>query len=474
MPSKGLSVYSYIGVPGPFTVEFSVPGPNGTIVNTSADNFGVKSLEIESHNIAGLRNFTGRFQWRVLRDGVEVASKFNDINTFTGNLAGGEMLSTQHFTPIKFEDVIIAYGFYDAGHGEAGLTNRDQCYITICSDHSSWMGTVAPPGSPEAQQPFSKFVLAAPHDDGMCSMQNADAVLAAADPTMVNKLMEELPRLHFFNHLPVDAIAHLLPNIVYTLSVTQKKEISMMLAVGARYFEFRPAMLHPIFEEVSHLPQKYYFQHACIPGVAFDDFLEDQVEFLDAHPTEIVVIHIRFDNIVAACKKPTNEDIFKILTEACSKAKNAPLAWGQRECFSRSIDSLRNDGTRLICVILAEKYDSWTAEAYATLNADPIIKQFESMNTEGQESTDLTVLQCQATSQSIKEVAVYSVLSSNAATSCLTSTKAMLNKTTLPWIREHALERLKADRTIVIMNDFIDGATTDTSVMLSRRRLEMQ
>ena len=43
----------------------------------------------------------------------------------------------------------------------------------------------------------------------------------------------------------------------------------------------------------------------------------------------------------------------------------------------------------------------------------------------------------------------------------------------LPWIRENALDRLRAERTIVIMNDFIDGATTDTSIQLSAQRLEM-
>jgi hypothetical protein len=136
MPSKGINVYSYVNVPG-FTVEFCVPGPDGSfniITNSSSDNFSVKGLELESHNIPGLRKFVGRFQWRVLRDGVEVASKYNDINTFTGNLEGGQMLSTQHFTPIKLDDGIITYGFYDAGHGEAGLTNRDQCkrsYLVI-------------------------------------------------------------------------------------------------------------------------------------------------------------------------------------------------------------------------------------------------------------------------------------------------------------------------------------------------------
>ena len=42
---------------------------------------------------------------------------------------------------------------------------------------------------------------------------------------------------------------------------------------------------------------------------------------------------------------------------------------------------------------------------------------------------------------------------------------------TLPWIRANALTNLQADKNIVIMNDFIDGATTDTSIELSRQRL---
>ena len=94
------------------------------------------------------------------------------------------------------------------------------------------------------------------------------------------------------------------------------------------------------------------------------------------------------------------------------------------------------------------------------------------MDTAGQESTDLTVLQCQATSQSIKEVLVYSVLSAKAASCYLTSTKRALDMQTLPWIRANALDRLQM-KTIVIMNDFIDGATMDTSIELSRKRLDV-
>ena len=65
-----------------------------------------------------------------------------------------------------------------------------------------------------------------------------------------------------------------------------------------------------------------------------------------------------------------------------------------------------------------------------------------------------------------------SILSSNAASSCLTSTKGALDMRTLPWIRAKAVDSLQADKNIVIMNDFIDGATTDTSIELSRRRLD--
>lgn len=80
-------MYSYVSPklpPGQYAVEFSVPGPDGVIVNGVADNFSVKSLEMESKNIPGHLNFVGKFEWRVLSNGSEVASAHNFINTFTG------------------------------------------------------------------------------------------------------------------------------------------------------------------------------------------------------------------------------------------------------------------------------------------------------------------------------------------------------------------------------------------------------
>ena len=92
MPSKGITVYSYISVQG-YQIEFRVP--KDSVRNTAADNFTSKNLEVESSNIKGLGHYTGRFEWEVIDpDGNVIGSRHNDINSVTGNLEGGDMIST--------------------------------------------------------------------------------------------------------------------------------------------------------------------------------------------------------------------------------------------------------------------------------------------------------------------------------------------------------------------------------------------
>ena len=335
---------------------------------------------------------------------------------------------------------------------------------------ATWMGDIARPGSTEEGKPFSRFVLAAPHDEGMNSMQNADVVLKTVNKDTIDQLSSTLKQVSWFSEIITnEGLIYMLSDIIYGLAITQKDTISTMLGLGARYFEFRPADVHPLFKAL--LPNQLYFQHFCIPGISFVEFLNELVKFLDDHPTETITLHIRWDGIANGCREPSNDEIRKLLDTACAQTHHQPLSWGDRTCFSESIGKLRSTGRRLIYLLEAPKYDSWTQEAYATLSASPIINRFESMNTAGQADSDITVLQCQASSTEIKDVIIYSVLASNAATSCLSSTKAMLDTKTLPWIRGHALDRLQAEKTIVIMNDWIDGATTDLAVELSRRRL---
>ena len=175
MPSKGVETYSYIAIPT-CTVRFSVPG--GSVIHNYEHNFSSTHLEVESKHIPGLQNFTGRFSFEVFNGEHLVTSQWFDINSFTGKLEGGSMISSQDQLSIVNDDVIISYGFYAAGHGIAGLTNKNQCYVTIVSRsiHSTWMTNVVPPGSDAEQKPFSRFVLAAPHDDGMNSMKTWSVV----------------------------------------------------------------------------------------------------------------------------------------------------------------------------------------------------------------------------------------------------------------------------------------------------------
>jgi hypothetical protein len=92
MPSKGIQVYSYISVDG-YEVEFSVP--KKAIRKTAADNFTCDELEVESSNLEGLRNFTGRFEWKAYDPkGAVVGSSYNMINSLTGKLESGLMRST--------------------------------------------------------------------------------------------------------------------------------------------------------------------------------------------------------------------------------------------------------------------------------------------------------------------------------------------------------------------------------------------
>ena len=168
-------------------------------------------------------------------------------------------------------------------------------------------------------------------------------------------------------------IARALPNAIYGLAITQKDPIPVLLDIGARYFEFRPAHLLPEFEGKSHhVPSRPYFQHACIPGLAFEDFLEQIVSFLDENPPEHVVIHVRWDNVVSQCRKPTPEELDAAFDVAVSQSSTG-LQWGDSSCFSEKIATLRADGRRLIRVVETDKYDSWTAKAYATVLPGPII-----------------------------------------------------------------------------------------------------
>ncbi|KAG9233218.1 PLC-like phosphodiesterase [Amylocarpus encephaloides] len=451
MPSKGVQCYSYIAVQG-CAIEFNVPG--GGIRKDGFRQFGNDHLEVDKKNIHGVFNFTGTFSFTVTQNGTQIAHQQLDINTMTGNLEGGTMNHMEATPSILAGEVIVNYGFYDAPdavQGAAGLPTSDQC-------------------SPQSDKPFSRWFLPAAHDVGMNSMENSEAVLhsdALIDVMRkINPVFAEVAGM--MTHSAVKAIA---PNIVKGLALTQKDTIAMMLSIGIRYFEFRPAYLHNEIRDTAGIPNGLYFMHSAIPGMAYSQFLRDTVDFLVQHPDEMVVVQLRWDGVPAECARPSDEDMNNHLNVALGASNGAIQHGTIDDMLHKSAAQLRAEQKRLILFVNSDSFSTYTDLGNATINGDSILAEFNTLSPEKQAGHPFTNLQCQATATNIPDVVAFSVLNANASSSCLLATKPICDSKTLPWIQREA-GRLDPSILVVVMNDFVDGATADVCIEWSRRRLE--
>lgn len=153
MPSKGIQIYSYIAVSG-CQIEFNVPG--GNLVKNQLRTFSDDHLEVDKAHISGFFDFTGTFSFRVTENGNQIANESANINVLTGNIEAGTMKTMENQTSVVTNDLIVSYGYYEAGPGVAGLPSSDQCWVAVTPNYSAWMGQVAPQGSPQAAKPFSR------------------------------------------------------------------------------------------------------------------------------------------------------------------------------------------------------------------------------------------------------------------------------------------------------------------------------
>lgn len=314
-------------------------------------------------------------------------------------------------------------------------------------------------------------MLPAVHDVGMNSMQNADAVLSSS--AIVDALISKIPVFakiaSLLSHSAVMAIA---PNIVRGLAITQKDTLTTMLNIGARYFEFRPAYLYNAIRGQAPIPDVLYFSHSAIPGMAYAQFLHDIVAFLVAHPDEIVVFQLRWDGVPAECAHPSDQDLQNYINTALVTSNGALQAGSLNDMLHLTIADLRDQHKRLIWFTPTDSFSTYTDAGNATLNGNSIIAEFNAITPASEAGKPFTNLQCQATATNITDVVVYSVLAANADDSCLIATKPICDSKTLPWIQANAGNKLEVGQLVVVMNDFFDGATADTTIEWSRKRLE--
>jgi hypothetical protein len=214
MPSKGIQLYTFIGVEG-CRIDFSVPGSS-----ISRDQIGAYNdhLEVNKAHISNPFNFVGRFEFHVTANGNQITSQYVDINSLTGNMESGTMKSNVDQRSVVKNDLIVTYGLYDAGEGQAGLPKSDQCYVTVTQNQSNWQGILAPIGSQQETRPFSQLVLPSAHDIGMNSMETSDALMQNAATPFLGALKGMDVVKEIANSTSDAILMGLAPNIIRSLA----------------------------------------------------------------------------------------------------------------------------------------------------------------------------------------------------------------------------------------------------------------
>ncbi|KAL1594515.1 hypothetical protein SLS60_010275 [Paraconiothyrium brasiliense] len=468
MPSKGVLCFSYLTVPGT-SIEFSVP--KNSITKSSLQQYETTHLEVESSDLPRFK-FTGRFQFTVKRDGRDLNTQWVDINSATGKLGDGTLQTMDQTPSVSVEDLVICYGFYDAGPGVAGLPKQHLCYVTVTRNLENWMKDVLSQGQDISTKKFNRVVLPAAHDIGMNTMATPMALLEHAGTGVIKEVLgRNLPHvLDILNKVGDGAVNRIAPDIIRALAITQKDSLESILKIGARYFEFRPAKCHRQLQKVSPLEDTWYFQHGAIPGMKYADLLQTIVKFLDEHKEEIVVVQNRWDGVPGDCPRPSGDDLSNILKDTL---QGKDLRVGNLDdMMGKSIRDLRNEKKRIIILQNVNQVSNYDDNANATLNGDSMVNKLNDMSKDPPKGHPITLLQCQATATNIRDVIIASVLDADVSTSPILATKPVCDAKIFPLLKGECGKCLMREESVVVLlNDFFDGATADVGIELCKERL---
>jgi hypothetical protein len=468
MPSKGILCFTYLSVPG-VSVEYTVPGTS--VAQSSQHDFTTDHLEVDKKDLSTF-SLTGEFSFTVRRDGRDLTRQSICVNAVTGKLSNGDMMYMDRTPSIFIEDLVIAYGFYDAGPGYAGLPKQHQCYVTVTPNFAHWMRDTIPQDAEISTRPFNRMVLPAAHDVGMNSMGTCLAVLKNAGTGVIKEALGcDLPHvLDMLNKLGDGAVNRIAPDIIRALALTQTDTLDAILQLGARYFEFRPARCHAQMQRVSPLEDTWYFQHGAIPGMLYREFLTSLATFLSEHQDEIVVVHVRWDGVPGECARPSDDELRSVLDDVL-RDKDI-RAGNETDMMGMSVRDLRGEKKRLIVLQNASQTSNYDDVANATLTGDSMVDKLNEMARDPPSGHSVILLQCQATATNIRDVIVASVVDSDVSTSPILATKPVCDAKILPLLRgDTGRELVRGDGVVVVMNDFFEGGTADVAIGMCRERL---
>jgi len=484
MVSKGIQIYA--GMSGPsFGVSCQVPDESaswtGTANPSGAASQAGTNQQVESSNLPWY-TFVGAFNWQALHNGQSVVSGSQEIDSLTGNLDSGSMVNQMNTPSTVASNYAVSYGFYDAGSAVGSpLSNQDQfyCYTTDC--YTAWMADLTKALPQLAAAPFSSFVLPGAHDSGMCTTATASTILnSPASAAILAAMVLYIPGL--------GAVAAVLTETqgmfaVQNIAITQKDTISTMLALGIRFFDFRPGYLYGPIQDDLTTPNVLYHQHAVIPGLAYSAFLSEVFTFLVANPGEIVVVDLNsngYSNISSAMV-PTDEQLSTALTSAQGSVSGASaIATGGPASLSQTYTSLIASNTRLIFLNeidgTATRNDSYSwppgsgNSNNVTTNPSVLTNVFQEMLTTPVPAT-FTMLQMQATATGLGiGVLAPAVMTESYASSPVMATKGQFDSVTIPWLAQNA-GKFPAGQLVVLLNDFAENLTVSTAISATAMRV---
>ncbi len=473
MVSKGVQYYTFMSGTQ-FLVKFGAPGYSG-LQNTFSDNYVQNGLQIDSANMSG---FTGDFAWEALLNNGPIGAGNELISSLTGNIEGGTMGYMMNTPSTVAPNFALSYGFYDSGSADGTpLTNQDQFYCYLSDNYSNWMGDLAAAFSTTVNgSTLNQFALPGAHDSGMCTMSTSLDILASPYGAALISSLMIVPGVG--EAVSVIAASQA-PFAIQNLAITQKDSITTMLNLGIRYFDFRPGTLYgPL---AGYSPGVRYHEHAVIPGYPYIQFLEDVLNWLAAHPGEIVVVSANVQGMDGPLPSPS--DLTNDLAAAFKNVNLTPeINIGNWTFLTQTYKELIASNTRLIFLnqivnnssdpFYAPKNDSYFASGanYNSTGYAGIITAFQ--NTPASGNGVYTVLQMQGTATGASWTVIATAIATTShAYSPLMSTKPNNDTQTNQWLQKNVANNFAKDQLIVFLNDFADNCMTSTAIVCTKQRM---
>jgi hypothetical protein len=279
-------------------------------------------------------------------------------------------------------------------------------------------------------------------------------------------------------------ISNSLERIVINLACAQKDNISTMLDLGIRYFDFRPGYCYGGFKDLPRFKNKIFHQHGFIPGYSFYNFLCDILKWLVAHPSEIVVVNLNFQGFEEPSMKPSVNALKALVCAAQLNTNTGDIAIGSKDDLNEKIGVLLNENKRLIFLNQvgaasdAQKYDSYDEKIYATIRVKNILSALDRMQSHPPKGEVYTVLQLQGTPTADLMACSTSIIDatsigSSDAMSPLMSTKAIFDNSTYPWLANNVPKKFSPNSLLVFLNDFVDNALVKHAIDITRKRIDI-